>query len=440
MSILSSWKAFLAPKMRRVLQFLTVQGITMVGNFVYGLLCVRMLPIGEYAKFAVVFGTLGTLTVLMDVNFSGSLIPLVGEEIDNLTLIADYVASLRQLALRVYLVVAPVAIVAFPLLVRRQHWNWKVVTAMVVILLVAAWFSRVSGAYGAVLIVRRDHKNWYRAQMISSLGTLVLLIALWAVHWVNAFSAIVLNVLGIVFIAAYFFFRAHQLLKQKGRPSREMRKAIVHLAMPNMSNAIFYALQGQISLVLVTFFGQTTAVAGVGALGRLGQAFVLFSQMNPLLIVPYFAKLPRARLKANYNGVILAEAMLCLFITGLAAVWPGLFLWVLGPKYGNLRFEVLLMVAARSMGYMGGLLWGIHSARRFVYWWNGMATILVTLLIQVAFIWKADLSTVRGVLILGLTTTGASLLINLLTGLYGFVWGPRNIHTTALKPEGLEYE
>jgi O-antigen/teichoic acid export membrane protein len=439
MSQLHSWQAFLAPKLRHVIEFLASQGITLAGNLLYGLLCVRLLPIAEYAKFAVVFGFLGTLTLLMDISLSGTLIPLVGQRIDDRQLIADYVASLRQLVRRLYMLIAPAAIVFYPLLVHKLQWSWRVVTAMVAILLVAAWCARVSGAYGAVLIVRRDRRVWYRAQMISSLGTLALLGVFRSAHWLNAFSAILINVGGIVFVCLAYFFRARQLLGVEGRPSKEKRKAIVHLALPNMPNAIFYALQGQVSLLLITLFGHTSAVASVGALTRLSQIFVLFAQMNPLLLEPYFAKLPRARLKANYLGVLALEGVFCLFVTGLARYFPQLFLWVLGPRYAGLRFEVFLMLAASSIGYFCGVLWTIHCARRFVYWWNGMMAISLILLVQVAFIWKVDLSTVRAVLTLNLATAGVALLVNLLTGVYGFIRGPRKAAGLVTIPEGSDY-
>jgi hypothetical protein len=50
----------------------------MAGNLLYGLLCVRLLPSAEYAKFVVVFAVQGTIIALMDVNFTGTLVPLVG--------------------------------------------------------------------------------------------------------------------------------------------------------------------------------------------------------------------------------------------------------------------------------------------------------------------------------------------------------------------------
>ena len=56
MSVLARAGRFFLPKFRQVAYFLTKQGIAVGGNLLYGLLCVRMLPVPEYAKFAVLFG------------------------------------------------------------------------------------------------------------------------------------------------------------------------------------------------------------------------------------------------------------------------------------------------------------------------------------------------------------------------------------------------
>lgn len=425
MSDLQSGRAFLAAKLHRIVEFLFSQGITLAGNSLYGVLCVRLLPIPDYAKFVVVFGFLGTLVVLMDIGFSSSLLPLIGEKTDDLQLIADYVASLRQLAYWLFFALAPVSVIVYPLLVRKQHWSAQVVAAMVAILLVAAWCARVGGAYGAVLIVRRDRKMWYRVQMIQSLGTLALLGIVWAVHALNGFSAILINVAGIVYVAIAYFLRARNLLGVKGTASPEDRAAIVHFTAPNLPATIFYAFQGQIALVLITCFGHVTAVASVGALSRLAQFFALFSQMSPLLVEPYFAKLPRERLKRNYVVLLVAATFGLGTVTLLSRIFPGVFLWILGPKYSSLHYEVFLMMASSSLSMASGLLWTVHNARRFVYWWGSISFIVATLVIQIVCVWKTDLSTIRGVLMMNLWVALASLVLVVLAGIYGFLNGPR---------------
>ena len=433
MSRIAAWNAFLVPKLRRVAELFVAQGITMAGNLLYGLLCVRLLPKPEYAKFAVVFSALATLTLLLDIGISTGIVPLVGEKIGDLQLIADYIASLRTLAHRLFVVMAPLTVVVFPLMVLRQHWSAPTVTAMLAAVLVGGWFARVSGAYGVVLIIRRDRPRWYRAQMISSLGTLALLSIFWAAHWFNVWWAIAFNVAGIVFVAESYFFRARALLGVKGRSTPQRRKTIVHLVLPQTPNVIFYAAQGQIPQILVTVFGLTVAVADVGALSRLGQIFVVFAQVNPLLLEPYFARLPRNRLKANYLAAVAAIASACAAVIAVGRLFPGLFLWVLGPKYSSLRYEVLLLLIGSGLRYLSGSMFVIHSSRRFVYWWNNLSVITLTLIVQVAYLFAGNLGTVRQALMFNIVSAAASLFVNILCAFYGFVHGPRPI--AGLEPE-----
>jgi hypothetical protein len=410
------------------------QGLAMTGNLVYGLLCVRMLPKDEYAKFAVLFGYMGSLTVLLDIGISGTLAPLVGEQIGNLRLIANYVASIRKLALRLYLIVAPIAVIIFYFLVEKQHWGWLVISQMMLVLLVTAWFARVSSSYGSVLILRRDRAHYYRAQMIGSLGSLALLVLFWALHRMNIYVGILLNVAQILFIAITYFRRARKLLGEPGKASAQQEKAIVRLAMPNIPSTVFYAIQGQITLMLITVFGHSsTSVANVGALSRLSQILVFFSQMNPILVEPFFAKLPAARLKRTYILAIASIALCASAFSAFAFLFPQVFLWILGPNYSTLSFEVGLIVLSSAIRYVSGFMWVIHSARRFVYWWNNLSNIVLTLLVQLAFIWKFDLSTVRNVLLCNIATAAVSLLISVACGIYGFWHGPQKIDRVAIE-------
>ncbi len=433
MSRIDRWKAFLVPKLHRVAELLAAQGITMAGNLLFGLLCVRLLPKPEYAKFAVVFSALASLALLLDIGISTTILPLVGEKIADLQLIADYIASLRTLALRLFAVMGPLTLVVFPLMVHRQQWSAETLAAMLAAVLIGAWFARVSGAYGVVLIIRRDRPRWYRAQMISSLGTLALLVIFWAARRLNVWWAIGFNVAGIVFVAGSYYFRARRLLGVAGRSTAQKRKAIVQLVLPQTPNVIFYAIQGQIPQILVTVFGFTVAVADVGALSRLGQIFVIFAQVNPILLEPYFARLPRSRLRANYLAAVTTIGSACVAVVALGRWFPGLFLWVLGPKYSNLRYEVLLLLMGSSIRYLSGSMFVIHSSRRFVYWWNNLTVITLTLIVQVLYLFTGNLGTVRQALMFNIVSAAASLVVNILCAFYGFLHGPRPI--VGLEPE-----
>lgn len=413
--------------MHRVAEFLVSQGIAVAGSLLYGLLCIRLLPLGEYAKFVVVFATQASIIMLMDVGISGSFIPLVGERVDNLQLIADYLASLRQITRWLFTIIAPAAIVVFPLLVRNRNWGWKTVAVMVVIVLISAWFARVEAAYGTVLILRRDRSRWYRAKIIASFVSLILLGVFVACHCFNAFVAILISMTTQISVAMTYFLRSRQLLGVSGAPSKEKRTAIIQLTLPAVPSVVYYALQGQLSIMLITIFGRTAGVASVGALGRLGQIFSLLSQMNRILVEPYFAKLKKAQLKVNYLIAAMAAGCLGFGAVALARIFPGLFLWVLGPKYASLRVEVVLVMLIGAMGFVGGLISSINNSRRFIYYSFVLTDNILTLLVQAVFIWKVDLSTVKAVLWFGVASSLPTFIIGILTAFYGLARGGRRI-------------
>ena len=410
------------------MQFLMRQGIAVGCNLLYGLLCVRMLPVADYAKFAVLFGYMGSLTVLLDVGISGTLVPLVGEQIANLQLIANYVASIRRIALWMYLIVAPIACIVFIALVQKQNWGTLVIVQMLAALLVTAWFARVSSSYGAVLILRRDRSRYYRVQILGSAGSLALLVSLWALHRMNIYVAILLNVAQIMFNASNYYLRSRELLRVKGRYSAQQEKAIVRLAVPNAPGNIFFAIQGQVTLMLITLFGHTSAsVASVGALSRLSQILIFFAQMYPILVEPFFAKLQATRvIRVFLAGVIILSAFATAY-TALAFYYPEVFLWVLGPKYSKLRFEVSLQIMSSAISFVSSYFWIVNSSRRFVYWWNSIANIILILLVQGVFIWKLDLSQVKNVLILNVATATATLIVYASGSVYGFLRGPQKM-------------
>ena len=365
--------------------------------------------------------------VLLDVGISGTFIPLVGERIEDRQLIADYLASLRQIAHWLFAIAAPITVVAYPLLVRNRHWGWQVVTAMVVIVLVSAWFARVGASYGSVLILRRDRYRWYQAQIISSLGALALLGIFYAFHRFGAFTAILIGVAKIIWVAIVYYRRAHQLLGVKGTPSKEKRTAIVQLILPVVPSVVFYALSGQISVLLITIFGRTAAVASVGALSRLGQIFTLLSPMNAVLVEPYFARLPKDRLKSHYWSRLPLPAPAGPVRSRWRAFSQSFFS---GYSVQNMRTcgtEVVLVIAAGAISLVGGIIACINGSRRFTYYSFVLADNIVTLIVQAIFIWKMDLSTVKAVLWFNIVTISPTFIIGILAAFYGFARGGRRV-------------
>ncbi len=73
------------------------------------------------------------------------------------------------------------------------------------------------------------------------------------------------------------------------------------------------------------------------------------------------------------------------------------------------------------------MIYAIHSARRFVFWWFSWLNIGLVLAVQILFAINVNLGTVRGVMMLAFTSGAASTLAYLSAGIAGFAYGPRAI-------------
>jgi hypothetical protein len=252
-----------------------------------------------------------------------------------------------------------------------------------------------------------------------------LVAILWLTHGLNGVTAILANLSGVLYSSATYYWRAKELLGARGVTSPALQKRVVHLALPNLPSILFYAIQGQITIFIISILGHPGSIAGVGALSRVGQLFTLFSQMNPVLVEPYFARLPQSRVARTYLLVAgLCCGCLVLLVT-LVQLWPGPLLALLGKNYSNLRAELVWVVASSSVTFVGTLLWTINYARRFVFWWATWTNIALVICVQVALALTLDLSTIRGVVILAFGTTLAGVCINAATGIAGIWKGPR---------------
>ncbi len=91
-----------------------------------GFLLVHILSVEAYAQFGIATAFQGVFTILMDVGFAATIVPLVGDRGPTIEqVIGRYVRAARHLRDRSFWILAPVASIAFFATVRAHHWSWK---------------------------------------------------------------------------------------------------------------------------------------------------------------------------------------------------------------------------------------------------------------------------------------------------------------------------
>jgi hypothetical protein len=231
-----------------------------------------------------------------------------------------------------------------------------------------------------------------------------------------------------VAIASATFFLQYLLLRSyaakvidlNASENPQDRQEIIRLTKKLAPNALFYCLQGQITVFLISFFARrSTGVAEVGALGRLAMISAVLMSTLTNILVPAFARCQdKAKLRVLYALIAGGVALFSLIVFGAAAIFPDQFLFILGNRYTHLHRELVLMVGGSVLIAFGSTLWMLNSSKA---WINGSwLYIPLTLVTQIALVPFTDFSSVAGVLTFNLISTVPAVLLNLWLSYRGF--------------------
>lgn len=412
-------------RFRMLLVYLTGQGIVQLLNLLTGLLLLRWLSVDNYAQFIVAFTFQVTLSLLTDLGFSGTIIALVGPRGGDSAVVGSYIRSGRHLRNVMTACLTPVAAIFYFGIVRQHHWAVSTSVLLFVSIVASIYFSGMVSYYGAPLLIHGRLSHYYRHQLAGAGLRIVVCGVLYLAGGLNAWTTSWVNAVGLLLIGWLNVRGSQPFISLPVHPDSAVTRQMIRYVMPMMPGIIFFGFQGQISLFLISFFGQTRSIAEVGALGRLGQIFILLSGFNGAVIEPFMARLPDHRVLRNYLLIAATAAAICVPICCVGFFEPKLLLLLLGPKYASLQRETGWLVLGSCMGYLVGVLWTMTAARRWIYWTTTWTSIGLILTAQILFLCRFRVDSTLNAILFGLTTNLAYLVATLFNSAYGFVHGPK---------------
>ncbi len=409
---------------RLISHFLAGQISIQLVNLATGLLLLRWLPVEQYAQFSVAFAFQSTISMLVDVGFSNSIVALVGERGSDPDVVGGFLRSAQHYRNRMFLVIAVLAAVAFPLVTHAQHWGVATKAWLFAAIMCSVLLQRQI-MYGAPLLIHRRLTPYYVSQLSAAAVRLGLALILFRLGALTAVATAWLTTLSIAMTGLIYHMQARPLIREPKHADSKFNRDMIQLITPLIPGIIFTAFQTQIAVGLITLFGRTKNIAEVSALGRLGQLFLIFSAFNSVMIEPHMARLPRSMVPRRYVQIALCGLAVAGLVTAAAFLFPGPLVMLLGHSYKNLRSDVGWVVGATCFGYAAGVLWVMNSSRKFLYWWYTGAYIAVILISQFLCILFLDLSTTRNVLYFMLITNAATFLVHAAAGAFGLTRGER---------------
>ena len=404
---------------QRIGQFASVQMLVQLIGFATGIFLVRQMRQTEYALFTIANTMQGTLNILADVGISIGMISIGGRVWQDSHRFGELISTglhlRRRLGLISILGVTP--ILYFMLTRNGASLSY---TILLVGAVLAGLFAQLS--VGVLEVIPRLRADVRQIQIIDFSTSTARLVILLSLGFVFLNAGVAVSVGAGALLLQYLLLRryAANVIDLQAKENPEDRKAIMTLIRKQAPNAIFFCLQGQITIFLISFFAHRPgAIAEVGALGRLGMIFTVLGSLMANIFAPAFARCrERRRLIWLYFAIVGAVTSLSLMILAAAAFLPNEFLFVLGPKYSHLQHELLLMVGGAVLFLIASTMWSLNAARAWIG--GSWLCIPMTVATQLALIPFTDFASVGGVLTFNLICVAPSLLLNMGLSWFGF--------------------
>jgi O-antigen/teichoic acid export membrane protein len=399
--------------------FAVVQAVVQVIGFLSGILLVRWLDQREYAYYTIANTMQGTINLLGVIGISVGLVSIGGrvwQDRHRFGQLINTALGVRK-KLGAIAIVAITPILFFMLVKNGASFPY---TALLIALVLLGLLVQLS--IGVLAVVPRLRSDIGRIQIIDITGSLIRLVLLVALAFVFLNTAVAIAVAGLTLFLQYLMLRSYteKVVDLNATENPQDRHEIVRLTTHLAPNAVFYCLQGQITVFLISFFAhRASAVAEVGALGRLAMIFTVLSNLLTNIFVPAFARCQeRHKLRFLYVAIVGCVALFCLAILAVAEFFPGQFLFVLGNKYAHLHRELLLMVGGAVAAALTGTFWALNASKAWVK--GAWLYIPLTIVTQIALIPFTDFSSVAGVLTFNLLSAIPNVLLNIAMSYFGF--------------------
>jgi O-antigen/teichoic acid export membrane protein len=391
-------------------KFISAQLIVQAVGVASGILLVRTLDQREYAYFTIAFAMHGTMNLLADSGIGIGLSSIGGRVWQDRHRLGQLINT--ALRLRRYLAVAAIAVVT-PILLWMLTSNGASFAYAGLITFIVILNLNFQIMTGVLLVVPRLHSQIGRLQAVDLLGAFSRLALLLAAYLIFLNAAVAVLAALVATLAQYFLLGrlASNSIDRRAPVNEEYRTMMVEIVKSYIPNAIFYSMQGQLTIWLIAIFGDTQNIAEVGALGRLSVIFSVIGAVMSSVVLPSFARCQSPdQLRRRYFQIVAAFCLFGISFIAVAQFFPDQLLWILGPKYSHLRDEVVLMMALASFSSVISAMWLLNATKAWIkYVWLNIPSVILT---QVLLLSLFNVSTLNGVLWFSILSLVPTFLIN----------------------------
>ncbi|WP_121809982.1 MATE family efflux transporter [Mucilaginibacter kameinonensis] len=375
----------------------SAQAIIQLLGLVTGILIVRLLPTTEYAFYTLANTMLGTMTVLADGGISSGVMAQGGKVWQDRQKLGTVIASglkLRKIfGMFSLLISLPIL---FYLLIRNGAS--PIASGLIVLAIIPSFFAALSDTLlETASKLHQGINKLQKNQLSAGLGRFVLMVGSLLV-----FPFTYIAILGNGIPRMWANIRLRKISAEYADPEQKsdpaVEKEILAIVKRSLPGAIYFCVSGQITIWLISVFGNTQSIAHVGALSRLTTVLTVFTTLFSTLVVPRFARLPEKKnlLVQRFIQIEAALFVISFIIIAIVMLFPAQVLWILGKGYSNLNTEILLLTISSCLTMLAGVTYSVLVSRGWII--KPVINLSVNILFQLILVVTMDLSKTTNVL------------------------------------------
>lgn len=396
--------------------YFTAQTLTQLAGLAAGLLLIRFLPVREFALYTLASSVITFFAFASDLGSTTSLVHFFHRAAREGDDFQRYVAAVLSLRRQAFLFGVAVVAAVFPRLAASRGFDAPAIALASAGIALGVWFQ--IGASLRVLLLRLEDRygRSYRAELAGAACRLLAVAGMIAAGLLHGWLGLLATAAGTAFTS---FLARPQAPAAGAADLREARRRILRYLLPTLPSALYFSLQSPLVIWLAATFGSTRNIAEVGALGRLGLVVGIFSSLTGVIFLPRLARITDDHLyRTRYLQFGAVHTTLALAMVAAAALFPAVFLFLLGESYAGLHRELLLVVGGAGLSLLDGYAVAVNLARSWTRWQG--AAVLSLALSQAALAVLVPLSTTAGVLLFNLLSAAVALASQLAINAVGF--------------------
>jgi len=391
----------------RIAKFATGQSLLQILQAVNGLFFIWLLCIQDFAIYAVFTGALGFASQLTGFGIAPSIVSLVGMGMADREKVGRYIAAGLKVRWMLLVWTLPLGVLLLWIAAEKAKVSMELFLSIAFCLALCGYFNAQSDLFAVPLKMLDRLGTIYRISIQSELIRLALVLLIWQTGLLNALSAAMLSMVGLLFtFLALKKAAGRHFLFPTDLPDIE-RQELVKIFLPRLPNAIFGAFQGQITIIISAIFGGVTQIASIGALGRLSRLLGFLTAANPMLVGPAVARMGKKQFWRRLPWILTLGSLIGGAVACTGLLRPDWLILLLGKNYSDLGSVVWLVTLGAGLSFFGNLIHTVASYRRWVAWWASFGIIGMVVVFQILVVLNFDVTTIQGVLLLGLAAISA---------------------------------